>query len=194
MKITLDMNCIVALEENRPEAPFLQQLISLHNAGSVNLRVTAISGAERRLDRVYSENFAEFKQKIAAIGLEDIEIFPTLAYVGLAFLDFCILAGEEEIASERRIHEILFPTIEFDYSQYCKHRGIEAAGDIVDPKWRNAKCDVLTLWGHINFGGDIFVTSDRNFHKQTKKARLISLGAGMILTPQETVDFLNSVN
>jgi hypothetical protein len=59
--------------------------------------------------------------------------------------------------------------------------------DKIDPKWRNAKCDVLALWSHIRFNGDVFVTSDKNFWKQKKKEQLIALGASNILTPQEVV-------
>ena len=50
-----------------------------------------------------------------------------------------------------------------------------------------AKCDVLAMWCHITFGGDIFITSDRNFFRKTKKPHLIALGARDILTPQGAV-------
>jgi hypothetical protein len=41
------------------------------------------------------------------------------------------------------------------------------------------------IWAHIHHGGDVFVTSDRHFHAQTKKRRLLEIGAGEILTPAE---------
>jgi hypothetical protein len=50
---------------------------------------------------------------------------------------------------------------------------------------------VLTLWSHIRYNGDIFVTNDSNFHKQTKKPRLVELGCGKILTPSEAVKMLD---
>lgn len=193
MKVTLDINCIIDLEEGRPAAPFIQDLISLHKAEKINLRVTAISGAERQPDGTYPDSFMTFKQKVAATGLDVLEIFPNLAYLGMAFVGLCYTVGEETAEFERQIHEILFPTIEFDYTEYCKRLGIDPAHDEVDPRWRNAKCDVLTMWGHIRFEGDIFVTSDENFHKQSRKPRLISLGAGKILKPHEAVSFLNSI-
>jgi hypothetical protein len=47
--------------------------------------------------------------------------------------------------------------------------------------WRNKKCDVLSMWCHIYYGGDIFVTSDKNFFK--KLPPLLEIGVGDILRP-----------
>ena len=58
----------------------------------------------------------------------------------------------------------------------------------VDPgsrAWLNRKCDVLSMWCHIHYGNDVFVTSDGNFHKATKLPRLIALGAKRIARPEE---------
>lgn len=193
MKVTLDRNCIIALENDEPEAPALRQLVAFHNVGKISLRVTAISIAERERKGAPPQYIEEFKQRIEAIGLGTIEIFPTLAYLGLAIVGWCYPAGEETAVFERKIHEILFPTTEFSYTDYCKRLGIDPTEDEVDRKWRNRKCDVLTMWGHIRFEGDIFITSDRNFHRESRKPKLIALGAGQILTPQEAVAFLNSI-
>ena len=89
---------------------------------------------------------------------------------------------------ERKIHDILFPQIDFDYSDFCNKKGIDPNNYELTHTWRNAKCDVLTMWCHIISGGDIFVTSDKDhFLKQTKKSALISLGAKDILEPQDAL-------
>jgi hypothetical protein len=188
MKVTLDTNCVIDLEENRPAAPFVKRLIELHNNRSINLRVVAISASERKPNGIYASNFAEFQQKIAAVGLEHIEILRPIAYLYVTFLDWCLAADDQMVQLERKIHEVLFPSINFDYGEYCKKYGLDPdnSGEI-GQKWRRKKCDVQALWSHINAGGDIFVTSDEDFSKQTKKSQLIALGAGDILTPQETV-------
>ncbi len=61
---------------------------------------------------------------------------------------------------------------------------------MIEREWRRDKCDVLSLWCHIWYQGDVFVTADKNFHKATKKPALIKLGAKSILRPCETVEFL----
>jgi len=54
-------------------------------------------------------------------------------------------------------------------------------------KWLNAKCDVLALWSHIWYKGDIFVTRDEIFFNTTKKSPLEKLGAKKIMYPYEAV-------
>ena len=61
--------------------------------------------------------------------------------------------------------------------------GIDPEDGATDRKWRNRICDTLALWTHLHFGGGIFVTSDKNFHKPSKRSALSDLGAELILTP-----------
>ena len=190
MNVTLDTNCIIALEESEPEAPYVRELISFHSAKKITLRVVAISASERKRDGTYAVSFNEFKQKIAAVGLGHVDILKPIAYLGMAYVDWCYPGGGEATVLERKIHKILFPDIEYDYVEYRNRLGIDPKDDVIDPKWRNAKCDVLAMWSHISFNGDIFVTSDKNFRKQRNKRQLIALGAGNILTPQEAVSVI----
>ncbi|HEY6973682.1 MAG TPA: hypothetical protein VI359_05205 [Nitrospiraceae bacterium] len=83
---------------------------------------------------------------------------------------------------EQDIHNVLFPNIEFMWVDYAKARDL--AVDSLDKNWRNAKCDVLTLWCHIKHCGDVFVTSDSNFHATTKRDNLKALGAGIVAYPK----------
>ena len=77
--------------------------------------------------------------------------------------------------------------LDFESLSWCvwtdpvSHRILHTLGET----WRNAKCDVLALWSHINDKDDIFVTRDGNIHKQTKKPQLHALGAGDILRPKD---------
>jgi hypothetical protein len=105
----------------------------------------------------------------------------------MAFPDWCYPAVAEPTTLERNIHEILFPTIDFENRNYRTRVLNDPTSDTGDPQWRNKKSDVLVLWSHIHFHGDIFVTSDNNFRSVSKKGQLIALGAGAILTPQEAV-------
>ncbi len=192
LNVTFDTNCIIDIEKQGKPFPYLQTIVHLHNNQKIHLRAVAISASERMPDRQYAQNFTEFQEKIAAAGLEKAEILPSIAYADITFLDRCLLASDEMVKLEQKIHEILFPQIEFYYGDFCTRRGIDPSVTPAHPKWRNAKCDVLALWSHITFNGDIFVTSDNNFFKQTKRPALITLGAGNILSPQDTVAKLTS--
>jgi hypothetical protein len=190
LNVTLDNNCIIDLEQNRPAASDIKRLIQMHMKGKINLRVVAISASERKPDDTYVSQFDEFKERIAAVGLGDVEILPTIAYTGLAFVGYCLVGGGVLTELERKVQRILFPTIELAYADFCKKRGLDLDNKKAWGKWVNAKCDVLTLWSHIWHHGDIFVTGDKDFHKETAKPRLIALDSGKILRPVEAIGFL----
>ena len=193
LNITLDMNCIIDLEQGNARAAHLKRLLQMHNDEEINLRVVAISASERKPDGTYLSNLSEFKDRITPLGLAEVEILPTILYIGLSFIGHCLIGGETSSELERKIQSILFPTIEQEYSSFCEKQDVDRDNPEVWRKWTNAKCDVLALWSHIWHNGDIFITSDKNFHKKTKKAQLIALGAGRILKPREAVKFLTKV-
>ena len=190
MKVTLDTNCIIDLEEDRKTAPYTSVLTSMHKNQKINLRVVAISASERQLGGKYTSNFAEFKERIAAVGLGHVGILKPIFYWGITFWNWSLWANDEMVTLELQIHEILFPEIDFNYHKFCDKRGIDSNSGEIDRRWRNAKCDVLALWSHIYHKGGIFITSDSNFHKKTKKPALIALGAGDIVKPKDAVEKL----
>jgi hypothetical protein len=105
-----------------------------------------------------------------------------MAYTDLCYLDWCVISGPPLEAEEREIHEILFPSIGFRAADHCPPEDKTGRS-----KWRNAKCDVQSMWCHIHYPGDIYVTRDTNFHKQSKKSRLEASGAGLIATPEQAL-------
>ena len=185
MNVTLDTNCIIALEQREAAAPHVQGLLSDHRAGLIALRVVATMASEVMPGGRTAPTFKVFKNRLAELGADDIEILKPIGYYDMAYWDWTIWGDEAHFALADDIHRILFPSIELSYADFCKTRGIDPAHRPNDRKWRNAKCDVLTLWGHIHYGGGIFVTDDGKFHTATKKPRLLALGAGEILRPHE---------
>lgn len=179
-RFTLDTNCIIDIEDARPNSPFVRGLIDLHGRNGINIAMSAIGASERQRTGGYAKNFSEFREKLKAIGVDHIELLPPLAYWDVCFWDHCVMADGVDTL-ERQLHDILFPNLEFDWANYATARGLPM--DIVDKNWRNAKCDVLALWCHIRHGGGVFVTSDSNFHAETKRARLQALGADVIAMP-----------
>jgi len=192
--VTLDTNCIIDLEEANPRATSIKELIQMHKDGKINLRVVAISASERKPDGTYASNFAEFQERVAALGLGQADILKPMGYFGVSYWDWCLWADDEMLGLEEKVHKILFPEIEFSYKEFCRKRGLDLNSGSIDRRWRNAKCDVLALWSHIWHGNGIFVTADNEFHKESKKPYLIAIGAGEILRPDEAVVRLTSRN
>ena len=87
----------------------------------------------------------------------------------MAYWDHCVYGPSD---FEEPLHKILFPMIPFKYADYCQHYGIDPKSGVIHKKWRRAKCDVLTMWCHIHYSNDVFITNDRNFHKATKNLSL----------------------
>ncbi len=192
LNVTLDNNCIIDLEQNNARASHLKKLIKMHCDGKINLRVVAISASERKPNLSYVSNLNEFKHRLDAIGLGNVEILPTVLYLGVGFLGYSLLGGGELDELERKVQRILFPTIAIEFCDFCKERGYKLDDNKAWSRWVNAKCDVLGLWSHIWFKGDIFITTDKDFHKKSVKPRLIELGTGKILRPDEGVNLLVS--
>ena len=190
LNVTLDNNCIIDLEQNRPAAPYIKKLIQMHREGKISLRVVAISASERKPDGTFASNFNEFKERIDSIGLTDVQILKPIAYQGIAFHNYCVQGGGSLGRLEKEIQEVLFPEIEIEYTDFCKKRRLNPSNKKNWGTWVNRKCDVLAMCSHIWNGGGIFVTNDDDFHKKTVKPRLIELGAEKILRPAETVRML----
>ena len=111
-------------------------------------------------------------------------------YLDISFLNHAILTYEQMVSLEQKIHAILFPNIPFLWSEYCRRFGLDSDDEVPGRKWRRAKCDVQAMWYPIHSSNDIFVTQDKNFHKTTKKAKLVALGAQEILRPSECLSKL----
>jgi hypothetical protein len=185
MRFTLDTNCIIDVEDERPNAPFVRELVGLHGLNGINVAVSAIGASERQRTGGYAQNFSDFKAKLTAVGFASLELLPPLGYWDLCFWDYFVWADENDTL-EREIHHVLFPNIEFLWPHYAVARGL--AVETPDKNWRNAKCDVLSLWCHVKHGGGVFVTSDDNFHSKTKIRQLQALGAGAIAFPKDALE------
>lgn len=155
---------------------------------AVRSLVVAISASENQKGQRLIQNFAEFEERLNALGLGHLEILLSMAYLDIGFVDRCILTDDAMEQFERQIHAILFPNIEFGWQKYCEARQLDI--NFPDAKWRNKKCDVQAMWSHIDNRRDIFVTSDANFHSPAKKRALIALGAGRIETPTDALSLL----
>lgn len=188
-KVTLDNNCIIDLEKNNIYASPLKKLVEMHDDKKIILRVVAVSASEQKPDKTYVSHINEFKHRLATIGLGNVEILPTILYLGLGFLGHSLFGGGKLAELEGKIQRILFPTIELEYSDFCKKRGLELDDKKAWHRWVNKKCDVLTLWSHIWYNGDIFITRDSNFHRKAEK--LVKIGVGKILTQVEALKLVS---
>jgi hypothetical protein len=186
LKLTLDTNCIVALDENRePAANSLRRLLAAHAAGTAQLRLVANSASERQRTGPYLENFSQFQQRLADLDLDHLEILRPPATLDVAYRDQMVLLGDDELLLLERIHTALFPTHPFELQNAINATPPGSDPEAIERKWRNRRLDAEAMWCHIHYEGDVFVTTDDNFFKETKKPQLAALGAPLILTPSQ---------
>ena len=182
MKLTLDTNCIIALDENRePAATCLRSLLHKHSLGKVQLQLIATSGSERQSRGPYLDNFGKFKERLDYLGLGHLPLLFPLLVLNVSYLDWCIIASEEDLILLEDIHKTLFPEQPYHLHDVLAMARPNVDASVMEHKWRNRLLDVHALWCHLRYGGDIFVTSDKNFHK--KQAMLTKYGSTVILNP-----------
>lgn len=123
-KITFDTNCIIEIEENRPSAPFLKELIILNGKGLISLQVCAISASGRQKGGRSLTNFSEFEKRIAYIGLENVEIFLPIFYWGVCFWCKCIYPNEKMVTLEKKFTQSFFQILHMNIRKKRKKNGL----------------------------------------------------------------------
>ncbi|MCP2314297.1 hypothetical protein [Kitasatospora paracochleata] len=183
---------MIDIEENRPAAASVQTLIERHDAGIAIVRLAATTAAENQPDGS-APRIAAFQRRVVAAGLDHLEILkPVVIWdYNFTYWDWAVWGNESTGTELEAIHNVLFPDAPFDHDQAVPD-GLPNA-DRAERKWRNQRLDGLGLHTHIQAGADVYVTSDQNFFKETKKSPLAALGAHMIMPPHEAVAYLDSL-
>jgi hypothetical protein len=192
LTFTLDTNCVIAIEEGRTEASAIRTLAEAHASGLANVALVAISASERQKNGGPLGSFTQFTDRIAALGLSHLDLLWPMMYWDVTFWDACLWVEPNMLKLETEIQNILFPNIPVSWLECCRKLGPDADLNIVGRKWKNAKCDVQGYWCHAYRRRDVFVTSDRNFHAASRKARLIKCFGGQIELPGSAAALIRS--
>lgn len=192
LALTLDTNCLLAVDEQRPEALAIRRLADAHREGRANVALVAISASERQRDGGMLESYSSFMERVNALDLGHLELLLPMCYWDVMFWDACLWVEPDMAELESKVQQILFPGIPASWSEYCRMRSLDAENTALDRKWKNAKCDVQAFWCHAYRRRDVFVTSDRNFHAATKKPSLRALAGGRIELPDDACSLVDS--
>jgi hypothetical protein len=178
-KFTLDTNCIIDLEENRPpNAEHVRKIVQAWKNGKVELAVVAASASENNQmsgtanrDTPY-RYFSKFEKKLVNVGLEGVKILQPLAIWDHSHWDHAMWADNDMQELESKIRGILFPNVSFTPPTACAENS----------KWRNNLCDIQVAFSHAYHKWDYLVTSDKNFHDH--KDELKKVGINEVLCPE----------
>lgn len=185
LTITVDTNILVDLEAAEPRVAAIQRLLDGAGVNGVKLQLPAIIASERQPGGRYLDDFDAFLRRAVTVGFSEESLVSPIGCWGVTFWERCLWASEESVALERTIHTILFNNRPYECPEGLGSEFNAAAPHPDYVSWRNAKCDVLVMWCHLHYRGDVLVTTDANFHKATKKAALLALGANRIIRPDD---------
>lgn len=185
MLLTLDTNCLCDLDEDRPAAASVRELGRRARAGEIGLAIAVSSASERQIDRTFLTSFDLFRSRLAALGMDQLELLPTIARADVAFWDLSVWGGPEAESREEEIYSVMFPTSPFRWPKYAAARGVEPnnLASVAYGRWKNQLLDAQAFWAHEHAGRDIFVTSDRRF----KVLEGMPERPGKIRTPDEAL-------
>jgi hypothetical protein len=104
----------------------------------------AISASVKQSGVGSIDNFVEFRRRMEALGLAHLDALPPMAYHDVTFMDWSLWSDDSMQELERKIHEALFPNVEFIWQDYCRANNL-AETSTPAGRWRNCKCDVQVL-------------------------------------------------
>lgn len=170
MIVTLDLNCIVDLEENRePFASHIRALIAYCRDASIKITMYVYIFLENGPKDAETRVIGDISMRLAALELEDIEMIGPRT-IGFEHEGGSIFSVELERQFYLWVHQILFPEIDYFWQDYTQRSAAKRGTTWdsldqeerirLDRKWNNAKSDVLSLIAHLGWGGGLFVTRD----------------------------------
>jgi len=189
VKLTLDWNCVIEVEERRPQAAYVTELVNLHRQGQFEVALLAASASENSKSKCFPGNAKLFRERISGLGWGDLPLVPMPGIFGLSYWDFCYLVedGEKFERDMDALWRVIAPRVAREASEHLPS-GMKLSDEAIQSqalsKWRNTWCDVISAYSHIHEGRDLFVTNNtRDFQK--KAEGLTQLGMKQIYTPAE---------
>lgn len=175
MRVTLDRNCLIDLEERRrPFDEAVEDLLRLAERDEVHLSIPASAASERpRPGANRVKNFAQFKRWVQSLGFTNVEYLAPILYLDVGFLGHAVLGGGKGQELENRIHDVVAPKLPRQAPETQEHG-----------RWLNAKCDIQAIWCQVTYGTDILATRDKRLIR--KLPNLAPLGA-YLMQPADIV-------
>ncbi|SPH21868.1 hypothetical protein ASD8599_02619 [Ascidiaceihabitans donghaensis] len=196
MKLTLDWNCVIEVEDDRPQAACVVELIDCHRQGQFEVALLAASASENSRSKLFPGSAILFKNRVSALGWQDLPIVQMPGIFGLSYQDFCYSVddGEKFERDREALWNVIAPNVPRKPSEHVPS-GVPITDDVIQSaslsKWRNTWCDVISAYSHIYNGRDVFVTNNTKDFQKNSEA-LSKLGMKHIYTPAETLAGLAS--
>lgn len=199
IKVTVDTNIVIkALKPIEINYELVQQLINWHKNKVIQLQVVAAIASEN--GRSLEGNKRALLTDLETLGISDAEILAIPAFIDMSYVGLSYLVDEDSIELQRKIWSTVFGVVPFEHDAFCKFNGINIPDEnYIDKKWRNYRCDVLTVLEYINSRNRtssndllIFVTAD-NDDILKHASKLEEFGASNILSLSQAIEKIESI-
>jgi hypothetical protein len=171
IRITLDHNCLIHISQNTNIGTHIRTLL---NQPDYAFSIVNVGASERCINQDYSNNYESFQKFLNSIGLEGLPRLDPMFIWDFSYWDHCIFVDDLMVKLSEDISHILFNKKSKNSTMF-----------ISEKKQRNRLCDIQTMWCHIYYNNDIFLTTDNNFMKISKINRLFNIGAKQIIHPYD---------
>jgi hypothetical protein len=191
MRLALDRNCLIDIEQDRPAAIYVKNLIKHNEDGKVIVSVLGITASELQKDGTYTSNFVGFREWLKSLDADGLNLLKPIAVWDVTFWDWSMVGTDEDLQLVATLHDLMFPKISNSWIDYANACGVDplTLDTKLGRKWRNAHCDAQAAWACVKYDQDIFVTSNtKDFQKNI--SQLTKLGLKGVATPGEASKFL----
>ena len=176
---------MIAVEQGDQQASSVNELVRLHRVGCISVGLTTVSASETLSgSKVFPGSAAQFSSRIKKLGWQDLDLILGPAVIGLTYIGMSKFVDDDFEDQRDAIWQVLFPNLPRVLPADTLERQLH---DRHFRRWRNAWCDVHTLWTHIDAARDTYVTSNtRDFQRHSES--LEALGLKSVMTPEEAVN------
>jgi hypothetical protein len=156
MKLTLDHNVVIDLANGSPRIERVRKAIA---DGSHQVFVVEVGASEMCQRGIEPDRYDLFEQLLQQAGIDSLPRLAPMMIWDVTFWDHGLWSDEQMSAQAKAIEDILFgESLAIDITA-------ESDNSPEVARWLNRICDVQSMWCHLHYQNDIFVTSDSNFSR-----------------------------
>ena len=159
-------------------------MVNLHREGRISVGITGVSAAENLAgSRKFPGSAIQFRRRLSALGWDDLEVVLAPCVISLSFIGWTKIVDDNFSEEIDALWQAVFPGIDRKLPKRIKE------DELWSPqysKWRNAWCDIHTIWAHISANRDIFVTLNTSDFQRHEKD-LAKLSLKRVMTPDDAL-------
>lgn len=80
ISFTLDTNCLIDVDDDRPAKPFVLALLEAAKSGVADVAIVASSAAERQPGGGHLSDFGQFQQRMNQLGFGHVGLLMPIAH------------------------------------------------------------------------------------------------------------------